>query len=97
MYKATLKTSAEESVEVAVKSVKHESTKARKDFVREMCVMSRMLHPNIVRLYGLVLKGTSNLNRCGSATNNYFSLFFAANLIVLEYMHYGDLANFLQV
>jgi serine/threonine protein kinase len=57
--KAVLETSDhEEGIVVAVKSVKHSTAKERQNFVREMCVMSKMLHPNIVRLYGLVLKGS---------------------------------------
>lgn len=62
MYRATLETSEGEGVEVAIKSVKHATLKEKQNFVREMCVMSRMLHPNIVRLYGLVLKG--NMRSC---------------------------------
>lgn len=59
VFRATLETSDGKGVEVAIKSVKHETPKEKQNFVREMCVMSRMLHPNIVRLYGLVLKGNS--------------------------------------
>jgi serine/threonine protein kinase len=47
----------EEGRAVAIKSVKHTTLKEKQNFMWEMCIMSKMLHPNIVRLYGLVLKG----------------------------------------
>ena len=75
--------SDEESIQVAIKSVKYSTQKEKKNFVKEMCVMFRMFHPNIVRLHGIVLEGTTSG--------------VAGNLIVLEYMHYGDLLTFLKV
>lgn len=56
VYKASLETT-HSSIPVAVKSVKYESDKEKEDFMKEMGVMSTILHPNIVRLYGLVLEG----------------------------------------
>ena len=63
VYKAFLKTgtSPGECVKVAVKGIKHETEKEKNNFIREMSVMSKMLHPNIVRLYGLVLRGLLTL------------------------------------
>ena len=46
-----------ESIEVAVKTVIHKTEKDREDFQREMAIMSKMVHPNIVRLYGLITGG----------------------------------------
>ena len=63
VYKAILQTSGSESVEVAIKSVKsgERDEKEKQNFIREMCTMSKLLHPNIVRLYGLILKGSLEL------------------------------------
>ena len=56
VYKATFRTSYGESVPVAIKTIKHETDADKEAFLKEMKVMSRMLHPNIVRLFGLVLE-----------------------------------------
>jgi serine/threonine protein kinase len=58
--RAVLETShREDGIAVAVKSVKHAATaKEWHNLGREIRFMSKMLHPNIVRLYGLVLKGS---------------------------------------
>lgn len=87
--------SANESIQVAIKAVKHENPLERQNFVREMCVMSKMFHPNIVRLYGLVLKGKKINHDDLQCTDN--NIFVTENLIVLEYMHFGDLGTFLKV
>ena len=58
MYRATFSTSDGEDVPVAVKTVKYDTDEDKAAFIKEMKVMSRMLHPNIVRLFGLVLEGT---------------------------------------
>ena len=43
---------------VAVKTIKkYESEKETNDFLREMDVMSQLLHPNIIKLYGIVQQG----------------------------------------
>lgn len=43
---------------VAVKTIrKYESEKEKEAFFKEMNVMSNLMHPNIVRLFGLVQQG----------------------------------------
>ena len=43
---------------VAIKTIRqHESEKEKEQFLTEMRVMSNMIHPNIVRLFGLVQQG----------------------------------------
>ena len=39
-------------MEVAIKTIK--ANQATDDFIKEMKVMSRLIHPNIVRFYGLI-------------------------------------------
>ena len=58
MYKAKLHKGSGISVAVAVKTIKKfKSEKETDDFLREMTVMSQMIHPNVVRLHGLVQQG----------------------------------------
>ena len=45
------------TIEVAVKGIIHKTEKQKKHFQHEMIVMSRIMHPNIVRLYGIILDG----------------------------------------
>lgn len=43
---------------VAIKTIKkYESEKEANDFFREMDIMSRLVHPNIIKLYGIVQQG----------------------------------------
>lgn len=50
--------SVEESVTVAVKKTKDNCPAKEKDnLMQEMAVMSKMVHPNIVKLYGVVTEG----------------------------------------
>ena len=43
---------------VAIKTIKrYESEKERDNFLKEMNIMSKLMHPNIVRLFGLVHQG----------------------------------------
>ena len=58
VYKANMKVGTE--VKVAVKTIRrYTSEKETQDFMREMSTMANMMHPNIIRLYGLVTKGQS--------------------------------------
>eukprot|EP00731_Ephydatia_muelleri_P032043 Em0023g550a len=55
VFRATLHKGTPGEVLVAVKTTKKNSSeKDKADFLKEMTVMSTLLHPNIVRLYGLV-------------------------------------------
>ena len=57
VYKALLGQGVE-PVPVAVKTTKRTSSQSEKaSFMREVEMMSTMVHPNIVRLYGLVQDG----------------------------------------
>ena len=61
MYKGTYKRvgAGGAGVQVAIKTIKkYESSKEKDSFLKEMNVMSKLLHPNIVRLFGLVQQGT---------------------------------------
>lgn len=59
VYKANLKRDVKE-IEVAVKTIQqYTSEKETQDFMHEMSIMADMMHPNIIRLYGLVSKGQS--------------------------------------
>jgi serine/threonine protein kinase len=43
---------------VAIKTIKkYESKKEKDGFLKEMNIMSKLMHPNIVRLFGLVEQG----------------------------------------
>ena len=56
VYKGILKGSR---LSVAIKTIKqYESEKERENFQKEMTVMSKLIHPNIVRLFGLVQQGS---------------------------------------
>ena len=58
VFRATLHKGTPGEVLVAVKTTKTNSTeKDTANFMKEMMVMSRLLHPNIVRFYGVVHEG----------------------------------------
>lgn len=43
---------------VAIKAIKrYESERERAEFLKEMNMMANLLHPNIVRLFGIVQQG----------------------------------------
>ncbi len=47
-----------EPVSVAVKTAKKSTSAAtREEFLREMNIMSQMIHPNIVQLFGVIKDG----------------------------------------
>ena len=53
VYKGIYRKSADrKSIEVAIKTIK--ANRETGDFMKEMKVMSRLIHPNIVRFHGLV-------------------------------------------
>eukprot|EP00731_Ephydatia_muelleri_P032022 Em0023g529a len=61
VFRATLHKGSPGEVLVAVKTTKKNSSeKDKADFLKEMMAMSQILHPNIVRLYGLVVEGTKS-------------------------------------
>ena len=60
VYKGTYRRAdgAGAGVEVAIKTIKkYESNTEMDNFLKEMNVMSKLLHPNIVRLFGIVQQG----------------------------------------
>ena len=59
MFKGVLQQRGAESMPVAVKMTKKTiSEYLQQSFMKEMTIMSQMMHPNIVRLYGIVSEGT---------------------------------------
>ena len=61
MYKAKLRTDSGGMVNVAIKTIKkYGSKKETRDFMREMTVMSKLMHPNIIRLHGVVKDDSGN-------------------------------------
>ena len=45
-------------IDVAIKTIKkYDSKTETESFLKEMSVMSTLIHPNVVRFYGLVQKG----------------------------------------
>lgn len=58
IFKGVYKRSELEGLPVAIKTIKkYESEKERKSFQKEMTVMSKLIHPNIVRFFGLIKQG----------------------------------------
>lgn len=69
MYKKPGDTGA--GIEVAIKTIKnskYDSKTETESFLKEMSVMSTLIHPNVVRFYGLVQKGNieSTMIGCGA-------------------------------
>ena len=61
MYKAVLRTDSGRKVDVAIKTIKrYGSKKVTRDFMREMTVMSKLMHPNVIRLHGVVKDDPGN-------------------------------------
>ena len=59
VYKGEYRRSDSLKYFVAIKTIRqHESEKDLEQFLTEMRVMSNMIHPNIVRLFGLVQQGS---------------------------------------
>ena len=66
----------QKKIEVAIKTVKNlEDPQDRRDFEREQTVMSRMAHPNIVTLYGLIHDDGKTIhisNKMAQKSLNYY-------------------------
>ena len=63
VYKAeyTKETTTGRKLTVAVKTIKkYQSQKAHDDFLKEMSIMSKFVHPNVIKLYGLVQQGNNS-------------------------------------
>ena len=64
VFKAVYKRPGGSRLPVAIKTLKqYESEKEKESFQREMAVMKKLMHPNIVRLFGLVQQGILACNR----------------------------------
>ena len=62
VYKAEYAKGTKSNLTVAVKVIKkYQSQKALDDFLKEMDIMSQFVHPNIIKLYGLVQQGIVSL------------------------------------
>ena len=58
VFKGRYKRSEDSGYSVAIKTIKeYESEKEKDNFLKEMNIMSKLMHPNIVRLFGLVQQG----------------------------------------
>ena len=64
-----------EPIQIAVKTAKKSSSKKEKEeFMREMTIMSQMMHPNIVRLYGVVQEGEEKVPPSKSTPSKKYPL-----------------------
>lgn len=80
-----------EPISVAVKTAKKSTTEKDKvEFLREMNIMSKMVHPNIVQLYGIIREGNNHLclqiNTLESARPNLVQVFIISNYSILYYV-----------
>ena len=57
IYKGSLSTADGKSIEVTVKGFFHKSEREKKKFQNEIVILSRIMHPNIVRFYGVIAEG----------------------------------------
>lgn len=101
IFKGVYKRSGDSGLPVAIKTIKqYESEKEKNSFQKEMTIMSKLIHPNIVHLFGLVQQGNNKvLNACMHQIliDLFLYLHVEPPLIVLEYLPHGDLKNFLTV
>ena len=85
VYKAELKRK-EQNVEVAIKIVDNISP----DLQKEITIMTEIIHPNIVHLYGLVKEGTHTtqiIQVCPLVTDFFMvsiTVFFMHNVLPLK-------------
>ena len=88
---------------MAIKTIKqYESEKERDNFLKEMNIMSKLMHPNIVRLFGLVHQGQLYMIvtiyfRVQYHLWLYIDCYSDEPWMVLEYLPNGDLKQFLKV
>ncbi len=72
---------------VAVKLLrKNASAQASHDFKKEMSVLSRLSHPNVVKVIGVINDDDESEN--GDSNNQ--------SMVIVEYMEFGDLNEFLK-
>ena len=58
VFKGRYKRSEGPGYPVTIKTIKkYKSEKEKESFLKEMNIMSKLMHPNIVRLFGLVQQG----------------------------------------
>ena len=73
VFKAVLNKRGVEPIQVAVKTAKKSSSvKEKEEFEREMKIMSQMMHPNIVRFYGVVQEGEKQTALLTHTANHYY-------------------------
>ena len=81
VYKASLARSSKAKCNVAVKTIKrYDSKEETEEFLKEQSIMSKLVHPNIVRLYGLVEQGIYMCDECCLHMRTAFNLSYAAYL-----------------
>ena len=100
VFRAVLRESGGRKIDVAIKRIKdYTSEKEQSDFLREMAVMSQLIHPNIIHLHGVVKESelAVNVNYAACTIMNTYVSFITENWIVLEYLPNGDLKQFLMV
>lgn len=96
VYKGLYRKSQGPGHPVAVKTIKqYESEKEKDEFLREMNVMSKLMHPNIVRLFGLVQQGMYTTDKTEFLADKLICI--DEPWIVLEFLPHGDLKHFLMV
>ncbi len=78
-----------------MKTIRRYEQNEMKNFLREMAVMSQLMHPNIIHLHGVVKQRELCSNKI-SIWNIKYTLLLD-NWIVLEYFPRKDLKTFLSV
>lgn len=69
VYKAILWNSDGKNIEVALKAAKASTVSEKMNLKKEMAIMSKLMHPNIVQLYGLVQEGIDKLDTLRGNSN----------------------------
>ena len=82
-------------MDVAIKCLRPGSTEEDKAlFLQEAAIMGQFLHPNIVKLHGVVTVGEP-VSKLESVFVNVITCFIFQLMIVLELMPNGDLKKYL--